>query len=194
MHTLLRGFFSTMEYHENFMTDGGLYPAHPIKQLDKGIECSTGSLGMGLSFAVGKALNAKKKKLDYKTYVVVGDGECNEGSTLEAFVSAVQYKLDNLIVFIDHNGYQQDGMTSEIMNFSFADTLGAIGCKVVEIDGNDTEAIINALENRPINGKPLVIVGHTIKGKGVSFMEGVNSWHHSSMNEDQYKQAMEELK
>ena len=117
-----------------------------------------------------------------------------DSDTDEDAVAKGQYKLDNLIVFIDHNGYQQDGMTSEIMNFSFADTLGAIGCKVVEIDGNDTEAIINALENRPINGKPLVIVGHTIKGKGVSFMEGVNSWHHSSMNEDQYKQAMEELK
>lgn len=190
----LRGFFSTTEYHENFMTDGGLYPAHPIKQLDKGIECSTGSLGMGLSFAVGKALNAKKKKLDYTTYVALGDGECNEGSVFEAFVSAVHYNLDNLIIFIDHNGYQQDGMTIDVMNVPLADTLLSIGYNVTEINGNDVEAIINVLENKPMNGKPLVIVGHTIKGKGVSFMEGLNSWHHSSMNEEQYNQAMEELK
>ena len=115
----LRGFYSQEEYRSNFMTDGGLYPAHPIKQLDKGIECSSGSLGMGLSFAVGKAIAAKKKNLSYKTYVVMGDGECNEGSTFEAFTSATQFKLDNLIVFIDHNGYQQDGTTQNIMNIPF---------------------------------------------------------------------------
>lgn len=190
----IRGFFTTEEYHSNFMTDGGLYPAHPIKQLEKGIECSTGSLGMGISFAVGKALNAKKKGLSYTTYVAMGDGECNEGSTFEAFVSAVQFGLDNLVVFIDHNGYQQDGTTSDVMNIPFVPVLSALGCNVVEIDGNDTDSIIEALEAREKNGKPLIIVGHTIKGKGISFMENVNSWHHASINEEQYNQAMEELK
>lgn len=190
----LKGFFTIEEYHSNFMTDGGLYPAHPVKQLQKGIECSTGSLGIGISYAVGKALNAKKKGLTYTTYVAMGDGECNEGSTFEAFVSAVQLGLDNLVVFIDHNKYQQDGTTQEVMNIPFVNTLKALGCNVVDIDGNDTDQIINALENRPSNGRPFIIVGNTIKGKGVSFMENANSWHHASLNEEQYSQAMEELK
>lgn len=190
----LRGFFSLEEYHNNFMTDGGLYPAHPIKQLDKGIECSTGSLGMGISFAVGKALNAKKKGLSYTTFVAMGDGECNEGSTFEAFVSAVQLGLDNLVVFIDHNKFQQDGTTKDVMNIPFVQVLSSLGCNVVDIDGNDTDQIIDALENRPKNGKPFIIVGNTTKGKGISFMENVNSWHHASLNEEQYKQAMSELK
>lgn len=190
----LRGFFSTEEYHSNFMTDGGLYPAHPIKQPEKGIECSTGSLGMGLSFAVGKALNAKKKRLSYTTFVAMGDGECNEGSTFEAFVSAVQFGLDNLVVFIDNNKYQQDGKTVELMNIPFFKILTSLGSNVVDIDGNDTDQIIDALVNRPKNGRPFIIVGNTTKGKGLSFMENVNSWHHASLNEEQYNQAIEELK
>lgn len=191
----LKGFFSKEEFRSNFMTDGGLYPAHPIKQLEKGIECSSGSLGMGLSFAVGKAIAAKKKGLPYKTYVVMGDGECNEGSTFEAFASAAQFKLDNLVVFIDHNGYQQDGTTTDIMNIPFASILGSMGWDVVEIDGNDVEQIDSAFKNHQENtGNPFAIIGKTIKGKGVSFMEGVNSWHHASMNEEQYNEAINELK
>lgn len=235
----LCGFFSQEEFRANYMTNGGLYPAHPIKNPEKGIECSSGSLGMGLSYAVGKALNAKKRGLDYTTYVALGDGECNEGSVSEALMSAVQLGLDNLVVFIDHNGYQQDGTTEEIMNIPLADVARAMGCEVVEIDGNDIDAIRGALARRtrcgdrqigntapqsdePQNatcaqcngrlagstapqsdelqtaasagiGKPLVIVGHTVKGKGVSFMEGVSSWHHATLTEEQYKQAMEEL-
>ncbi len=187
------GFFSQEEFRANYMTDGGLYPAHPIKQLDKGIECSSGSLGMGLSFAVGKALAAKKRGMGYTTYVAMGDGECNEGSAMEALLSAAQFGLDNLVVFIDHNGYQQDGLTKDIMNSPLAGMAREFGCNVSEIDGNDVEAIIEALEHRLKNGKPLVIVGHTIKGKGVSFMENVNSWHHASLNEEQYNQALNEL-
>ena len=191
----LRGFFSQEEYRANFMTDGGLYPAHPIKQLEKGIECSSGSLGMGVSFAVGKALAAKKKGLSFNTYVVMGDGECNEGSTFEAFVSAAQYKLDNLVVFIDHNGYQQDGTTKDVMNIPFSAMLQSLEWDVVEIDGNNVDEIEKAFSNRKDGtGKPFAIIGNTVKGKGVSFMEGVNSWHHASMNEEQYTQAMEELK
>ena len=190
----LRGFLSQEEYRANFMTDGGLYPAHPIKQLEKGIECSSGSLGMGISFAVGKALAAKKKGLGYNTYVLMGDGECNEGSTFEAFASAAQFKLDNLIVFIDHNGYQQDGTTEEVMNISFKPMLQSLGWDVVEIDGNNVDEIDRAFAEHIENGRPFAIVGKTIKGKGVSFMEGINSWHHASMNEEQYNQAIEELK
>ena len=189
----LRGFIPEGEYRSNFMTDGGRYPAHPIKQLDRGIECSTGSLGMGLSFAVGKALNAKRKGLSYTTYVAMGDGECNEGSTFEAFVSAAQFGLDNLVVFIDHNGLQQDGTTEEIMNIPFVNMLNSIGCNAVEIDGNDVDAIIAALESRKKDGKPFVIVGKTTKGKGISFMEGENKWHHATLSEEDYQTAINEL-
>lgn len=189
----LCGFIPEGEYRTNFMTDGGRYPAHPIKQLDRGIECSSGSLGMGLSYAVGKALNAKRKGLSYTTYVAMGDGECNEGSTFEAFLSAVQFGLDNLVVFIDHNGLQQDGTTKEIMNIPFVDLLNAIGCNAKEIDGNSVEEIVSTLEARKKDGRPLVIVGHTIKGKGISFMEGENKWHHATMSEEDYKLAIEEL-
>lgn len=189
----LRGFIPENEFLPNFMTDGGLYPAHPVKQLERGIESSTGSLGMGLSYAVGKAINAKKKNLSYSTYVVMGDGECNEGSTFEAFISAVQFKLDNLVVFIDHNKYQQDGTTSDVMNIPFYQMLSSIGCNVVQIDGNNIREIITALNSRSRNEKPFVIIGNTIKGKGISFMENINSWHHASMTEDQYNQALEEL-
>ena len=177
------------------MTDGGLYPAHPIKQLGKGIECSSGSLGMGISFAVGKALAAKKKGLAYKTYVLMGDGECNEGSTFEAFTSAAQFKLDNLVVFIDHNGYQQDGTTKDVMNILFLPMLQSLGWEAVEIDGNNIDEINQAFADRQEGtGKPFAIIGKTVKGKGVSFMEGVNSWHHASLNEEQYVLAMDELK
>ena len=191
----IRGFFSKEEYRANFMTDGGLYPAHPIKQLDKGIECSSGSLGMGISFAVGKALAAKKKGLSYKTYVLMGDGECDEGSTFEAFTSAAQFKLDNLVVFIDHNGYQQDGSTKDVMDIPFLGMLQSIGWDAVEINGNSIDEIDKSFANRKEGtGKPFVIIGKTVKGKGVSFMENNNSWHHASMKEEQYIQAMDELK
>jgi transketolase len=148
---------------------------------------------MGLSFAVGKAINAKKKGLSYTTYVALGDGECNEGSVFEAFVSAVQFGLDNLVVFIDHNGYQQDGETKDIMSIPFTKLLNALGCDVEEIDGNSIQEIVQALSHRKQDGRPFVIVGRTMKGKGVSFMENVNSWHHSTMTEEQYKQALTEL-
>lgn len=190
----LCGFISEIEFADNYMTDGGLYPAHPIKQIDKGIECSSGSLGLGLSFAVGKALAAKRRNLTYTTYVAMGDGECNEGSTFEAFLSAVQFGLDNLVVFIDNNSYQQDGKLETIMNVPVAEYLNSIGCDVKEIDGNDVDEICSAIESlRCHNSKPKVIVGHTIKGKGVPFMENDNSWHHAILNEEQYNQAINEL-
>jgi transketolase len=189
----LRGFFTVEEYRQNFMTDGGKYPAHPIKQLNKGIECSTGSLGMGISFAVGKALNAKKKGYTYTTYVAMGDGECNEGCAYEAFVSAVQFGLDNLVVFIDHNKYQQDGTTLEVMNIPLFTFFHNLGWNVVDINGNDTDQIIDALVNRPNNGRPFVIIGNTTKGKGISFMENALSWHHASLTEEQFNQAIQEL-
>lgn len=189
----LAGFFSEDELMANFMTDGGVFPAHPVKNIAKGIECSSGSLGMGLSFGVGKALAAKKQSKDYMTYVLLGDGECEEGSVLEAMVAAAQLKLDNLVAFIDSNKLQQDGTTAEVMHIDFKSLLQAMGWNVVEIDGNDITEILRALDSNPRNSKPFAIVGNTIKGKGISFMENDNKWHHGSLNKKQYAQAIEEL-
>ena len=191
----LSGFITEKELFDNFMTDGGDFPAHPVKNVGKGIECSSGSLGMGLSFAIGKALNAKKKGLDYQTYVVLGDGECNEGSVWEAFMAAVQFKLNNLVVFIDHNNLQHDGSTSDIMNIHFFNVLEAIGWNVISINGNDIVEIVHALEMRNKKSAfPCAIVGNTLKGKGVSFMEGDNNWHHAHLTREQYEVALDDLK
>lgn len=189
----LCGYFSKEELKANYMTDGGLFPAHPIKNLSKGIECSSGSLGNGLSFAVGKALNAKKKNLEYTTYAIVGDGECEEGSIMEAFMAAAQLKLDNLVVFIDCNKMQQDGTTEEVLSIDFQPLLSALGWDVISLDGNDVGQIIQALDNRGKDGKPLAIIANTIKGKGISFMENDNKWHHAALNKKQYEQAIQEL-
>ena len=108
-------------------------------------------------------------------------------------MSAVQYKLDNLVVFIDHNHLQHDGNPKDVMNIPFVDVLKAWGWEVVCIDGNDIDAIVEALDSRSINEKPFVIVGNTIKGKGISFMENDNAWHHAHLTEEQFNQCMEEL-
>lgn len=189
----LAGFFSEEELMDNFMTDGGIFPAHPVKNVAKGIECSSGSLGMGLSFGVGKALTAKKRGKGYMTYVLLGDGECEEGSVMEAMLAAAQLKLDNLVAFIDSNKLQQDGTTAEVMHIDFKSLLQAMGWNVIEIDGNNIREILLALDSNTKDGRPFAIVGNTVKGKGVSFMENDNKWHHGSLNKKQYVQAMEEL-
>lgn len=192
----LSGYCSHDYLMENFMaTEGGRFPVHPVKDPEMGIEASSGSLGMGLGFAVGKAMAAKRKQEKHQVYVLCGDGECNEGSIWEAVFSAAQYKLDNLTLFIDHNKYQQDGQTQGLMHIDFVKMFDAAGWNVREVDGHNVEELYGALLKEPHDdGKPVVYVCHTVKGKGVSFMEGDNSWHHASMSEEQYNQAMDELK
>lgn len=189
--------YCTHEYlMDNFMaTEGGRFPVHPVKDMEMGIETSSGSLGMGLGFAVGKAMAAKRKNEKHQIYVLCGDGECNEGSIWEAVFSAVQYQLDNLTLFIDHNKYQQDGMTQNLMNIDFVKMFEAAGWNVRNVDGHNVGELYTSLKNEQhSNGKPTVYVCNTVKGKGVSFMDGDNSWHHASMSEEQYNQAINELK
>lgn len=191
----LSGYFSHNYLIKNFMSEqGGRFPVHPVKDLELGIECSSGSLGMGLAFAVGKAIAAKRKNEEHQIYVVCGDGECNEGSIWEAVFSASQYKLDNLTLFIDHNHYQQDGKTENMMDIQFDRVFEAAGWNVRDVDGHNIVQLYDFLskENHD-NGKPTVYVCNTVKGKGISFMEGDNAWHHASMNDDQYNQAIKEL-
>lgn len=192
----LSGYCSHDYLVENFMNEhGGRFPVHPVKDLEMGVECSSGSLGMGMSFAVGKAMAAKRKSEKHHVYVLCGDGECNEGSIWEAVFAAAQYKLDNLTLFIDHNGYQQDGHTADMMNVPFAAMFTAARWNVKVVDGHDIESLYSNLSSETYdNGKPTVYVCNTVKGKGVSFMEGDNAWHHASMSEEQYNQAINELK
>jgi len=191
----LIGVISDDELKANYQTDGGCYQVHTTKKLSHGIECTSGSLGMGLSFGIGKALAGKLDAQSYKVYVVAGDGECNEGEIWEAAAAAKQYQLDNLILIIDRNRFQNDGKTEEIMDIDLAAAFKGFGWNVTEIDGHDHAAIREALQSaaNKADGVPSAIVANTIKGKGVSFMENNNAWHHGHLTEKQYLAAKEEL-
>ena len=183
------------EMLDTFLQDGSDLIAHPVMKPEIGLEASTGSLGQGISLAVGMALAAKKKNYSYRTYVVCGNGESNEGSVWESCMSAVNYKLDNFTVFIDNNHMQSDGASEAIMDVSdsYAGMLRALGFQVIEIDGNDMQQVYDAYHTEHEEGRPKAIVGNTIKGKGISFMENNAEWHHNRLTKDQYDAAMAEL-
>ncbi len=186
--------FLTEEELKTFELNDGFLPGQPQMNLDKGIEFSSGSLGHGLSFGIGSALFAKNKGKDYRTYVLMGDGECNEGSVWEAAMSASHFKLDNLIAIIDRNNLQSDGISSEIMNMEdFPNKWRCFGWETIEIDGHNIEEIFDALSHKNQNEKPYAIIANTVKGKGVSFMENNNEWHHNRLSEEQYNAAMSEV-
>lgn len=166
----------------------------PDKNKTKGIDACAGSLGQGVSVAVGMAIGGKKAGKSLQVYTMLGDGELQEGETWEAFMSAAHYKLDNLTILIDNNGLQIDGSNEEVMSLGdIAEKMKAFGMETIKLpNGHDFSAIFDALI-APHNGKPKAIVAKTIKGKGVSFMENVVYWHGSSPSEEQLKQALQEL-
>ena len=180
---------------DTFLKDGSDLIAHPVMKPEIGLEASTGSLGQGISLAVGLALAAKKKGYCYSTYVVCGNGEFNEGSVWESCMAAVNFKLDNFTLFLDNNHMQSDGSSETVMDVScrYADMLKALGFQVIEVDGNDLQQVYDAFHEKKIAGYPKVIVGNTIKGKGVSFMENKAEWHHNRLTKDQFDAAMAEL-
>ena len=180
---------------QTFQQDGSALIAHPVMNDALGIESSTGSLGQGISFAVGLALAAKKKNFGYKTYVLCGNGESNEGSVWEAAMSAVHFQLDQFTLIIDNNHLQSDGPSQEIMNVSdrYVSMLEAVGFDATEVDGHDITALRKVLGKKRQSGRPCAVVANTIKGKGISFMENNNDWHHNRLTESQYESAMEEL-
>ena len=187
------GFFNNEDIKAQFMTDGGWLPVHPVKNLEKGIEFSGGSLGTGMPFAVGKAYALKLAGRANRVYTLVGDGECDEGSIWEAFMSASNLGLSNLTVIVDKNGMQQDGLTEEVLSIDIEALARACKWNVIVVDGHNHQELKNAFAQAYDNYKPKCIVANTIKGKGVSFMENDNNWHHANMNEKQYNQAVEEL-
>lgn len=170
------------------------YIGHPTKKV-KGVEQNTGALGHGLPICVGIALAAKMDDKNYKVYTLLGDGELPEGSNWEAALSAAQYKLDNLCVIIDKNKLQISGLTTDVCNTDPLDKkFESFGWAVKEVNGNDVDELKETFNSLPIQqGKPSVIIAHTIKGKGVSFMENEMKWHHGVPNKEQYELAQEEL-
>ena len=168
---------------------------HPDMKKLPGVEFSTGSLGQGLSGAAGMALAGKLDKKDYRVFVLIGDGESQEGQIWEAAMSSVHYGLDNLTAITDYNGLQIDGPNCEVMNITpLPEKWRAFGWNVIEIDGHDFTQILDALSPESIvPGKPTMVIAHTIKGKGVSFMENQCDWHGKAPNEEQVKQALQEL-
>ncbi|MEG2341174.1 MAG: transketolase [Odoribacter sp.] len=184
--------FITDEEIDSFETIGACLHGHACRSLKKGIEFSGGSLSMGFSFAVGQAIACKKKKLNNRVYCIVGDGECDEGLIWEAAMAASNFSLSNLTVIIDKNNLQYDGSTVCVMNSdSLADKFRSFGFETYEIDGHDCEVLLSVLTRK--NGKPVCIVANTVKGKGVSFMEGVREWHHGVLSQIQYEQAAKEV-
>lgn len=169
---------------------------HPSMNKLPGVDMSTGSLGQGISVAVGMAMSNKYHKEASRIYTILGDGECQEGQVWEAAMAASHYKLDNLLAFVDHNGLQIDGNVSDVMNPTPIDEkFKAFGWNVIVLeDGNDMEAVIHACEEaKSIKGKPTVIVGKTIKGKGISFMENKANWHGVAPSAQQCADALVEL-
>ena len=167
---------------------------HPDMQKTTGIDMTSGSLGNGLSAGIGMALAAKRNRLNYCVYVLLGDGEIQEGIVWEAAMSAAHYRLDNLIAIVDYNGLQVDGWTKEVMDIHpVVEKWEAFGWNTIEIDGHNMIEILDAFQKAHKIKGPVVIVAHTVKGKGVSFMENVAVWHGLAPNDDQVKQALEEL-
>ena len=161
----------------------------------RGVDMSAGSLGQGLSAAIGMAIAGKMDKKDYRVYAAMGDGEIAEGQIWEAAMSAAHYKLDNLCAMVDVNGLQIDGPTEKVMNSAPLDEkFRAFGWNVIDVDGHDLDAIEKAFEEaKEVKGKPSMILLHTVKGKGVSFMENNVGWHGKAPNEAEYLQAKSEL-
>jgi transketolase len=168
---------------------------HADKKLTPGVEMSSGSLGMGLSFAVGVALAARLDSRAYRTYVLLGDGECQEGQTWEAALSAAHFKLDSLTAIVDCNGMQLSGRTRDVMNLEpLTHKWQAFGWHTIDIDGHDFDQLLSALQGtEKVKGKPIVIIARTIKGKGVSFMENNVAFHGKAPNLEEAERALKEL-
>lgn len=184
--------FMSEEDLSGFEVDGARLHGHAFRNLQKGIEFSGGSLSMGMSFAVGQALACKKKGLDNHVFTIVGDGECDEGLIWEAAMAASHYKLNNLTVIIDCNQLQYDGYTKDVMdNSSLAEKFKAFGFDAIEVDGHQVDDLQKAFSHH--TDKPLCVVAHTIKGKGLSFAENNKEWHHHTLSESEYNMARKEV-
>ena len=190
-----RGYFDKAEL-ANFRKLGSMLQGHPDLNKVPGVDMSSGSLGQGLSCANGMALNSKMEGLGYRVYCVMGDGEIEEGQVWEAAMTANKYELDNLCVVVDNNNLQIDGSIEDVKGLNkIEEKFESFGFNVITVNGNKIKDLIKAFDKaKTVKGKPTAIVAITTKGKGVSFMENKADWHGKAPNEDEYNQAMEELK
>ena len=190
-----KGFFDVEELKSLRNIESRLQ-GHPDMKKIPGVDMTTGSLGQGLSSANGMAMAGKLDNKDYRVYCILGDGEIEEGQIWEAAMASNKYKLDNLCVIVDNNNLQIDGTIEEVMSsYPIDEKFKSFGFQIINIDGNDIQEIMDAFDvARNVKGKPTCIIAKTVKGKGVSFMENQVGWHGKAPNEEQYKQAMEELK
>jgi transketolase len=191
----MRGFYPE-SMMDNYGEDGGIFAEHPpTPDHLAGIEAATGSLGHGLPIGLGMALSARIQKQDYKVVALLSDGECNEGSVWEAAMMAAAQKVDNLMVVIDFNKWQATGRSEEILALApLVDKWRAFGWDACEINGHDMGQLIDVLtKEKNSDGKPVAVIAHTVKGKGVSFMEDDNNWHYRIPTEDELASAHKEL-
>jgi transketolase len=192
---LARRGFCDASVLESYNRDGGQLAEHPCLGCLPGVEASTGSLGHGLPLALGMALAQRIQGYSYRCFVLMSDGECEEGAVWEAALFAAANKLDNVAVIVDYNKWQATGRSNEVMALApLADKWRAFGWNTREVDGHDLEELVDALEELPDgSGRPLAIVAHTVKGKGVSFMEDDNNWHYRTPTADELHAARKEL-
>ena len=190
----MKGYFPEEELLKLRKT-GEMLQGHPDMKGTPGVDMSAGSLGQGISVAVGMALSAKMSKEDYRVYTLLGDGEIEEGQVWEAAMFAGHRKLDNLVVIVDNNDLQIDGSVADVCSpYPIANKFEAFNFHVITINGHDFDDIRKAFkEARTVKGMPTAIIAKTVKGKGVSFMENQVSWHGAAPNDEQYKVAMEDL-
>ncbi|MGI6485983.1 MAG: transketolase [Tepidanaerobacteraceae bacterium] len=189
-----RGYFPKKELLK-LRKFGAILQGHPDMNSTPGLDMTTGSLGQGLSVANGMALAARIDNRDYRVYVILGDGEAEEGQVWEAAMTSSHYKLDNLMVFLDYNRLQIDGPISEIISpESFYDKFKSFGWHVLEIEGHDIGQIVESVEQAKVTkGKPTAVIAHTIKGKGVAFMENQVGWHGKAPTREQAEEALKAL-
>lgn len=189
------GYFPKEKLMTSFRRINSMLQGHPDMKKTPGVEMTSGSLGIGLSAANGMALGLRHQHIDARVYCMLGDGEINEGQIWEAAAAASHYHLDNLVVFIDVNGLQNDAETKKVKNMlNIADKWKAFGFHTLEINGHDFNEIFSALDNARLHkGEPTAIISHTIKGKGVSFMENVVEFHGKTPSKEEYENGMKEL-
>lgn len=181
------------EVFQQFKKDDSPLISHPVMNLDLGIESSNGSLGHGLSLAVGMGIAARKKNAIHRIYVLMGDGECNEGSVWEAAMCGAQYKLGNIVAIVDNNGFQSDGSTEDIISsLTLAAKWRSFGWNVCEVNGHDVKDLVIALQTHLVSDQPNCLIAKTIKGKGVEFMENNNEWHHNRLTQAMFDRAVAE--
>lgn len=172
--------------------NGGSLPGQNAKKRELCLDFAGGSLGMGLSYGAGIAMSHKIRNCNHAVYVLMGDGECNEGSVWESAMFAAHNKLSCLTAIIDYNGMQSDGFSKDILTYNVAAMWQAVGWKVIECDGHDVAELMEVF-SKSSEGSPKVVIAHTVKGKGISFMENNRAWHHSRITEEQVDQGIAEL-